>query len=499
MERKNGKAGIMIAVLLMSMALMAVSTVKASGTIYIRADGSIDPSDAPISTVDNITYTLTGNILSDADGIVVERDSIVVDGAGYTVQGPGSTGYEQSKGMIISMRSNITIKNTKITSFQYGIHTYPSLVCSTLLDNTITENYVGIWCSISSNNTISGNNITNNWNEAGIVVYGSSNNTISGNYITNSSRGIFVIDSSSYNSISGNNITANRDIGIGLYVSSSYNSISGNNITNNGYNPPQEGYGIYLDSSSSNSIFHNNFTNNAHQAYSQNSVNVWDDGYPSGGNYWSDYNGVDLYRGPFQNETGSDGIGDFPYTIGANNQDNYPIMKPYPWAAHDVGITSVATSKNVVGQGYTASINVMMFNYGNDTETFNVTVYANTTFVALQTIALESGASTTLTFAWNTTGFAKGNYTISAYAWPVPGETDIIDNELIDGWVFVGLIGDINADGIVDIADIYLIALSYGAIIGTPQYKPDLDINYDGIIDVADIYIAALHYGETDP
>jgi hypothetical protein len=228
-------------------------------------------------------------------------------------------------------------------------------------------------------------------------------------------------------------------------------------------------------------------------------VNVWDDGYPSGGNYWSDYNGVDLYRGPFQNETGSDGIGDFPYTIGANNQDNYPIMKPYPWAAHDVGITSVATSKNVVGQGYTASINVMMFNYGNDTETFNVTVYANTTFVALQTIALESGASTTLTFAWNTTGFAKGNYTISAYAWPVPGETDIIDNELIDGWVFVGLIGDINADGIVDIADIYLIALSYGAIIGTPQYKPDLDINYDGIIDVADIYIAALHYGETDP
>ena len=67
-----------------------VQPVRASATIYIRADGSIDPPTAPIYTADNITYTLTGNITADADGIVIERDNVVWEGAGYTVQGTGS-------------------------------------------------------------------------------------------------------------------------------------------------------------------------------------------------------------------------------------------------------------------------------------------------------------------------------------------------------------------------------------------------------------------------
>jgi len=50
MERKTEmKAAVMIAILLMTMTLMAnTPIVRASGTIYIRADGSIDPSTAPI-------------------------------------------------------------------------------------------------------------------------------------------------------------------------------------------------------------------------------------------------------------------------------------------------------------------------------------------------------------------------------------------------------------------------------------------------------------------
>jgi parallel beta-helix repeat protein len=68
--------------------------------------------------------------------------------------------------------------------------------------------------------------------------------------------------------------------------------------------------------------------NNTQQVVVYYSSNNWDDGYPSGGNYWSDYNGTDLYSGPYQNETGSDGIGDTPYVIDANNQDNYPLLQP---------------------------------------------------------------------------------------------------------------------------------------------------------------------------
>jgi len=91
-----------------------------------------------------------------------------------------------------------------------------------------------------------------------------------------------VLDSSFNNVLSGNNVTANNVIGTYL-VSSSNNTLSGNNVANNWY-------GIWLVSASSNSIFHNNLQ----QVYTPNSSNVWDDGYPSGGNYWSDYTGVDV-------------------------------------------------------------------------------------------------------------------------------------------------------------------------------------------------------------
>jgi len=75
-----------------------------------------------------------------------------------------------------------------------------------------------------------------------------------------------------------------------------------------------------------NTIFHNDLLQNNQQAWSYGgSSNFWDDGYPSGGNYWSDYTGVDVYKGPYQNVTGSDGIGDTPYVIDADNVDHYPL------------------------------------------------------------------------------------------------------------------------------------------------------------------------------
>jgi len=56
---------------------------------------------------------------------------------------------------------------------------------------------------------------------------------------------------------------------------------------------------------------------------------MWDSGYPSGGNYWSGYNGTDLYSGFGQNETGGDGIGDLPHNIYFGIiEDAYPLMAP---------------------------------------------------------------------------------------------------------------------------------------------------------------------------
>jgi len=66
--------------------------------------------------------------------------------------------------------------------------------------------------------------------------------------------------------------------------------------------------------------------------YSDDCINFWDNGYPSGGNYWDDYMGIDIYHGPNQDIPGGDGIGDVPYIItgsAGNNTDRYPLMCPW--------------------------------------------------------------------------------------------------------------------------------------------------------------------------
>jgi parallel beta-helix repeat protein len=257
----------LVAMLLLGLfvAGVQIQPVKSSGTIYIRADGLIDPPTAPIMTSDNVTYTFTGNA---SDFIVVERGSIVVDGAGYTLEGTGG-----GMGINLSGKSNVTIRNMEIREFQYGIY----------LEG-------------STNNSLAGNNV-----------------------VDNDYYGVWIDSSSDGNTLVGNNITANNLEGIHLRLSSN-NSLVRNTILSNHY-------GISLSDSSNNSFYHNSFANNIfHTIVDQYSINIWDDGYSNGGNYWSDYSGPDLYSGPSQNLNGSDGIGDTPYFVNENNRDNYPLI-----------------------------------------------------------------------------------------------------------------------------------------------------------------------------
>jgi hypothetical protein len=126
-----------------------------------------------------------------------------------------------------------------------------------------------------------------------------------------------------------------------------------------------------------------------------------------------------------------------------------------------IAITDVTCSKTVVGQGYSLNVIITAADLGDCPETFNTTIYANATAIYVQAIDLESGASTTLSFAWNATNFAYGNYTISAYASPVPKENDITNNTYVsDIPVHVGFPGDVSStvpgvyDEIVNMKDI---------------------------------------------
>jgi parallel beta-helix repeat protein len=155
------------------------------------------------------------------------------------------------------------------------------------------------------------------------VEIGCQNVNLTANFMTGNGFGIKL--NGVHNVTAARNNMSGNSYGIRLENSSS-NIIDENNIMNS------YSYGIYLDSSSGNFFYHNNLVKNnpaMPQVYSSNSSNIWDDGYPSGGNYWSDYAGVDLFSGPYQNVTGSDGIGDTPYTIDENNTDRYPLMHPY--------------------------------------------------------------------------------------------------------------------------------------------------------------------------
>ena len=449
LSQKKAFFGIMSTFLLVSVFVSAfnIQPVNAEETIYIKADGSVEPQSAPIQRNGDL-YTLTDNITNYAANatIVVERNNSMVDGAGFTVKGQpwdrekGSIGICVNRtnnvtiqntnfdnpytGILLSYSSNASIKGNNLTRHDYGI-LLDSSFNSSIDGNTVTYSVNGIYLASSYSNSIDGNSLTET---EGIRFNSSSNNIIKRNNITKNYGGIRFDFFSDYNSIEENTV-ASSYVGICLYVSSQHNSIRGNNVTNNSlggivfdstsnYNGIYENtienntvglvvsyaealklnaaYGTTLfvsfGDTSNNMFYHNNVITNNQQVNigSSGYAGVWDNGYPSGGNYWSDYSGTDLYNGPYQNETGSDGIGDVPYEIDGVNTDHYPLVS-----------------------------------------------------------------------------------------------------------AVLSLTGDVNHDGIVDIYDAIVLAGAYSSVPGSSNWDPNADINRDNIVDIFDAILLASNFGRT--
>jgi parallel beta-helix repeat protein len=270
---------------------------------------------------------------------------------------------------------NISVHHLELTGNGHGILLAYTKE-STLYKNEITNNYCGIGLFASSDNYITTNNITDN--ERGIQFSNTSNlNSVSANVITSGSDGIFLFNSLQ-NTIMLNNIT-NNNVGIG-FRESSYNIIRGNHFTNNQiqvYDVSWENYSITA------------------------SKNTWDVGYPVGGNYWSDYTGVDGMSGKNQNETGSDELGDTPYIIDEYNQDNYPLM-PY-------GSPPAVFIDSPENKTYTVTSVSLKF-----------TVSETTSWIKY---SLDDQANVTVTGDVTLSDLAYGEHSITLYAEDTDGKT----------------------------------------------------------------------------
>jgi hypothetical protein len=190
-----------------------------------------------------------------------------------------------------------------------------------------------------------------------------------------------------------------------------------------------------------------------------------------------------------------------------------------PSGIHDIAVTNLTSPKKVIFPGCTGNVTTTVANHGNFSENVTLRVYANMTSIPNATligtftnVSLNSGTSINLTLSWNTTGFAKGNYTLIACADPVPQETNITDNNCTDGRIILPIFGDLTGgtpnpwdfvpDGKVDGKDITIVALCFGSAPGCPPpytWNANCDVNDDAKVDGKDITLVALHFGQGGP
>ncbi|MEM2370524.1 MAG: NosD domain-containing protein, partial [Candidatus Bathyarchaeia archaeon] len=249
----------------------------------------------------------------------------------------------------ITIRSNWgTIERNDIGDCEYGITAPKEADELKVIENNLRDCTYGIFGGgiIEENNVmncnygitglirsaIHRNNVINC--TCGIIITGPSNpylGSLNGNNIIYCHKGILMEEKRGY-MIRRNNLVKND---FGIYITAKLNinyTITENSSTISQNNFIMNNVSIFIEDDNLHHvtiyIFNNNFIENG-KAYGEPYQCVWSWDLPTGGNYWSDYEGVDEKNGENQDQPGADGIGDKPYLISGKAVDKYPLMEPF--------------------------------------------------------------------------------------------------------------------------------------------------------------------------
>jgi parallel beta-helix repeat protein len=306
----------------------------------ILSSGSISLERCEGNIISSNTLSNSGGIFLDTSSNNVLRNNSVESAAGIGFEVSGAPQPALSS-FINDIDDSNTINDKKIyylineTDVTINPSTYPNIGylalvnCSRMTVEDVHLNVHGLLLAWTSNSKITNNDISNTYGDGMILNY-ASNNQITKNSVNSNSGAGIRLSYANQNTVSGNNIAGNQ-MGIYFLRLADNNTITENNIAD-------QDVGISFHTSSGNLIYHNNFVNNTKQVYDVSwdalgqgspgvplpSENIWDNGYPNGGSYWSNY--ADQY--PDAKEREDSGIWATSYIIDENNQDRYPLLNP---------------------------------------------------------------------------------------------------------------------------------------------------------------------------
>jgi parallel beta-helix repeat protein len=247
---------------------------------------------------------------------------IVASSTRMTLSGLNPSNVEQ--GIILAYVSDSVVESCTLVSDLYNCAKLYYCTNVTLSGNLFSKCLYYAVETISSSLVTIRNNVVTECSYGIVIRFYSPETLIENNTATGNFAAVLLYQASGGVRVRYNNLSSND---IGIFMSGAIGSeVVGNRVSMNAHE------GILLESGSTSNVFHHNyFISNAVQVAGETAnANTWDDGYPSGGNYWDDCTGVDLFSGPNQDEEGADGICDEQYVVGSGSVDRYPLMPLIP-------------------------------------------------------------------------------------------------------------------------------------------------------------------------